>query len=114
MTPRQARALYDEFRELTPVGKAGDRIIEGLADRLVRVDLLDRAARLLDRQVKFRLQGVEKARVGARLAVIHLIDRQPDSAISALDESVAPSLTEDLARERRRQIGRAHVCTPGT
>ncbi|HEY9547859.1 MAG TPA: hypothetical protein VIR45_00025, partial [Kiloniellaceae bacterium] len=107
MTPLQALALYDEFRELTPVGKAGDRIIEGLADRLVRVDLLDRAARLLDRQVKFRLQGVEKARVGARLAVIHLIDRQPDSAISALDESVAPRLTEDLARERRRLRARA-------
>jgi len=107
MTPLQALALYDEFRELTPVGQAGDKIIEGLADRLVRVDLLDRAARLLDRQVKFRLQGVEKARVGARLAVIHLLDRQPDSAIKALDESVAPGLGSDLALERRRLRARA-------
>ena len=107
MTPLQALALYDEFRELTPVGQAGDKIIEGLADRLVRVDLLDRAARLLDRQVKFRLQGVEKARVGARLAVIHLLDRQPDSSIKALDESVAPGLTDALAQERRRLRARA-------
>lgn len=107
MTPLQALALYDQFRELTPVGQAGDKIIEGLADRLVRVDLLDRAARLLDRQVKFRLQGVEKARVGARLAVIHLLDRQPDSAIKALDESVAPGLSDDLAQERRRLRARA-------
>ena len=107
MTPLQALALYDEFRELTPVGQAGDKIIEGLADRLVRVDLLDRAARLLDRQVKFRLQGVEKARVGARLAVIHLLDRQPDSAIKALDESVAPQLGDALAQERRRLRSRA-------
>lgn len=107
MTPLQALALYDAFRELTPVGQAGDRIIEGLADRLVRVDLLDRAARLLDRQVKFRLQGVEKARVGARLAVIHLLDRQPDSAIKALDESVAPGLSDALAQERRRLRARA-------
>lgn len=107
MTPLQALALYDAFRELTPVGQAGDRIIEGLADRLVRVDLLDRAARLLDRQVKFRLQGVEKARVGARLAVIHLLDRQPDSSIKALDESVAPGLSDALAQERRRLRSRA-------
>ena len=107
MTPLQALALYDSFRELTPVGQAGDKIIEGLADRLVRVDLLDRAARLLDRQVKFRLQGVEKARVGARLAVIHLLDRQPDSAIKALDESVAPGLSDPLAQERRRLRARA-------
>jgi tetratricopeptide (TPR) repeat protein len=107
MTPLQALGLYDEFRELTPVGQAGDRIIESLADRLVRVDLLDRAARLLDRQVKFRLQGVDKARIGARLALIHLLDRQPDSAIKALDESVGPGLSAALAEERRRLRARA-------
>lgn len=107
MTPLQALALYDEFRELTPVGGAGDKIIEALADRLVMVDLLDRAARLLDRQVKFRLQGTEKARVGARLALILLLDRQPESAIAALDESVAPGLQRDLAAERRRLRSRA-------
>lgn len=107
MTPLQALALYDEFRELTPVGAAGDKIIESLADRLVMVDLLDRAARLLDRQVKFRLQGTDKARVGARLAVILLLDRQPESAIAALDESVAPGLRSDLANERRRLRARA-------
>ena len=107
MTPLQALALYDEFRELTPLGAAGDKIIEALADRLVKVDLLDRAARLLDRQVKFRLQGTEKARVGARLALILLLDRQPESAIAALDESVAPGLRQDLAAERRRLRARA-------
>ncbi len=107
MTPLQALSLYDEFRELTPVGEAGDVIIEALADRLVRVDLLDRAARLLDRQVKFRLQGTEKARVGARLALILLLDRQPESAIRALDESVAPGLGRVLAQERRRLRARA-------
>ena len=107
MTPLQALALYDQFRELTPVGQPGDQIIESLADRLVRVDLLDRAARLLDRQVKFRLQGQNKARVGARLALIHLLDRQPDSAIKALDESVAPGLQAGLADERLRLRARA-------
>jgi tetratricopeptide (TPR) repeat protein len=107
MTPLQALSLYDDFRELTPVGAAGDKIIEALADRLVRVDLLERAARLLDRQVKFRLQGTEKARVGARLALIHLLDRQPESAIQALDESVAPGLGPQLAPERRRLRARA-------
>ncbi|WPZ34153.1 tetratricopeptide repeat protein [Thalassobaculum sp. OXR-137] len=107
MTPLQALALYDQFRELTPVGAAGDKIIESLADRLVKVDLLDRAARLLDRQVKFRLQGTEKARVGARLALILLLDRQPESAIAALDESVAPGLGSALAGERSRLRARA-------
>ena len=64
MTPLTALSLYDQFRELTPVGRRGDRIIQRLADRLVEVDLLDRASVLLDRQVKFRLRGKQKAMVG--------------------------------------------------
>src|SRR3546814_6011298 len=50
--PLRALALYEEFMELTPAGPEGDRIIAGLADRLVEVDLLDRAAKLLEGQVR--------------------------------------------------------------
>ncbi|MEQ8332943.1 hypothetical protein [Nisaea sp.] len=107
MTPIQALSLYDQFRELTPVGARGDVIIQRLADRLVQVDLLDRASILLERQVKFRLQGGDKARVGARLALIRLLDRRPEEALSALDESVAPGMGADLALERKRLRARA-------
>lgn len=107
MTPIQALSLYDQFRELTPVGARGDEIIQTLADRLVQVDLLDRASILLERQVKFRLQGGDKARVGARLALIRLLDRRPEEALSALDESVAPGMGADLALERKRLRARA-------
>ena len=41
VSPLVAVALYDEFRELTPAGAEGDRLIAGLADRLVEVDLLE-------------------------------------------------------------------------
>ncbi len=107
MTPIQALSLYDQFRELTPVGGRGDEIIQRLADRLVQVDLLDRASILLERQVKFRLQGGDKARVGARLALIRLLDRRPEEALAALDESVAPGMGADLALERKRLRARA-------
>ena len=107
MTPLTALSLYDQFRELTPVGRRGDRIIQRLADRLVQVDLLDRAAILLDRQVRFRLQGVAKARVGSRLALIRLLDRQPEKALESLDESVAPGLDAKLAVQRKRLRARA-------
>ncbi|UUX50476.1 hypothetical protein NUH88_02025 [Nisaea acidiphila] len=107
MTPIQALSLYDQFRELTPVGARGDEIIQRLADRLVQVDLLDRASILLERQVKFRLQGEDKARVGARLALIRLLDRRPEEALDALDESVAPGIGADLALERKRLRARA-------
>lgn len=103
LSPLTAVALYDEFRELTPSGPDGDRMIAGLADRLVKVDLLDGAANLLDTQVKHRLSGIDKARAGARLAAIRLLDNKPELAGQALKNSeVTDALPEDLTMSRRR------------
>jgi hypothetical protein len=97
-----ALALFDEFRELTPPGAEGDALVRSFAERLAAVDLLDEAARLLEQQVKFRLKGEEKARVGLRLAALRLAERKPAAALAALDESIASNLPPDLARDRRR------------
>ena len=104
---REALALYYEFRDLTPAGAAGDTVILGLADRLVAVDLLDRAAMLLDNQVKNRLEGLEKARVGARLAVIRLMDHRPEAALKALEASAVERPPETLAAQRRHLRSRS-------
>ncbi|MDJ0944147.1 MAG: hypothetical protein QNJ30_11810 [Kiloniellales bacterium] len=101
LPPLTALGLYEDFRELTPVGAEGDRMIAALADRLVEVDLLDEAGDLLQAQVKDRLSGREKARVGARLALIRLLDTAPAEALKALDASAARGLPADLDRERR-------------
>jgi len=95
-----ALALFDEFRELTPTGAEGDAMARKLAERLASVDLLDDAARLLEQQVKFRLKGEEKARVGLRLATLRLADRKPKDALAALTESAAPDLPEALVHDR--------------
>jgi len=109
LPPVTAIALYDEFRELTPPGALGDQMIRRLADRLVGVDLLDRAADLLEQQVDFRLSGQEKARVGARLALIYLLDRKYDKTISALNKTQAPALTDALVTERVLLLAQAHI-----
>ncbi|MFM9889382.1 MAG: hypothetical protein ACKVOE_01870 [Rickettsiales bacterium] len=82
--PLKALALFYEFRDLTPVGDTGDQIIQKLADRLAAVDLLDRATQLLENQVKFRLSGEERSRVGARLALLYLLNQQPQEALNVL------------------------------
>ncbi|MEO3429452.1 hypothetical protein AAFN88_11375 [Pelagibius sp. CAU 1746] len=100
--PLRALALYQEFMELTPVGPEGDRMIAGLADRLVEVDLLDRAAELLEGQVRYRLEGAEKARIGARLALVRLLDRNPEAALEALQVSEVEGLGDKLQKQRRQ------------
>ncbi len=102
LPPLKALALYDDFRELTPAGPEGDLMIQRLADRLVAVDLLDRAASLLSHQVRYRLKGEGRARVGAKLALILLLDRNPKGALAALRNSFQPNLPYDVEDDRRR------------
>src|SRR3546814_2925086 len=84
--PLLALAPYDEFREPTPAGAEGDRLIAGLADRMVEIDLLERADKLLADQIRYRLLGAARADTGARLAEIRLLDRRPDDALAALTD----------------------------
>ncbi|CBS86793.1 tetratricopeptide repeat protein [Azospirillum lipoferum] len=102
-----ALQLYDQFRELTPVGEAGDEIIRQLAERLISIDLLNRAADLLQHQVEFRLSGLDKARIGTRLASVRLLDNKPDEALKALELSNIAGLPADLAAERRLMQAKA-------
>lgn len=107
LPPLTAVALYDEFRELTPSGIDGDRMITALADRLVKVDLLDGAAKLLENQVTKRLAGLDKARAGTRWAAVSLLDNKPDEALKAIKESEVDGMPPDLLSQRRRLQGRA-------
>src|SRR6185436_3821085 len=102
LSPVTSIALFDEFRSLLPPGENGDEMIRKLADRLVSVDLLDRAALLLERQVQFRVTGVDRARIGARLALVYLLDRQPQKAIDVLHDTQTPEAGRDLNAQRRR------------
>src|SRR3546814_12564248 len=77
-------------------------MIQKLVDRLVNVDLLNRAADLLEHQVRFRLKGKEKARAGIKLAVIRLLDQNADGAVAALYGSRTTDLPPELEDDRRR------------
>lgn len=107
LPPLVALALYYDYRELTPVGPEGDEIIGKLADRLVSVDLLNRAAELLEHQIQYRLRGESRARTGARLAVVYLLDRNPDAAMKSLQGTNAQNLPPALQQERRLLEARA-------
>jgi hypothetical protein len=72
MQPIQAVGLFYDFQELTPIGADGDQMVRNLVRRLVDVDLLDDAAKLLKYQVDNRLerraQGPGRHRPGLDLS----------------------------------------------
>ncbi len=107
MSPITAIALYDEFKELTPPGRKGAEMVRHLADRLVDVDLLDRASELLQDQVEFRLDGVEKARVGAQLALIYIFAQKFEDSTKILDNSSTEGIPVDLSDQRRHLRSRS-------
>lgn len=102
-----AIAVYEEFKELTPAGARGDEMIRKLADRLAGVDLLDQAAEVLEGQIRFRLKGMLKSEVGARLAIVYLLARRYDQALTALDATTAPNEPDALLTQRRHLRARA-------
>ncbi|MBN8542924.1 MAG: hypothetical protein J0M34_01515 [Alphaproteobacteria bacterium] len=107
LPPLKSLALFYEFRELTPIGEKGNAIIQKLADRLAAVDLIDRAAQLLEHQIKFRLDGEERARVGARLALLYLIDREPQKALDTLEITHYGDMPDNLRFQRLRLSAQA-------
>lgn len=103
----QALALFYDFKQLTPPGLEGDEIIRNLTERLVEVDLLPQAAQLLQHQVDNRLDGVARAQVATRLAVIYLLDRKPEKALNAIRTSRQARLPDPMIAERRLLEARA-------
>jgi len=101
LQPVQALALFYDNKDLTPVGADGDLMVRKLARRLVDVDLLSQAAELLKYQADNRLDGVPRAEVDTDLATIDLMNRQPESAIEALNSSRSTLLPAALTAQRR-------------
>jgi tetratricopeptide (TPR) repeat protein len=99
MPPVAALGLWDEFKELTPPGDKGREMVRKLADRLVAVDLLDRAAGLLESLLP-TAGGVERAALGSRLAEVQMLDSKPEAALDVLARTATSGLPADLARAR--------------
>ena len=107
MSPLKALSLFYEFRELTPLGDSGDKVIQQLADRLAAIDLLDRATLLLDNQIKFRVAGQERSRIGARLALLHILNRHPQDALDVLETTNFGNNVLELQIQRQQLAAEA-------
>lgn len=95
-------ALYQDYNWLPPKSRHYNAIIQKLADRLVAVDLLDRAYELLDSRLRTgELTALEKATFGSRLALIQLFNGQNHEALDILDRTETPGLPKTIELQRR-------------
>ncbi len=100
LQPVEALGLFNDFRELTPLGADGDEMVRKIVRRLVDVDLLDQAAGLLEYQIKNRLDGQAKSSVAADLAAIYLMNHDPQKALQALWSTRTTLLPKAIMSER--------------
>ena len=106
MSSVAALGLWEEFKELTPPGEKGREMVRKLADRLVAVDLLDRAVGLLESLLP-TASGPERAALGSRLAQVQMLDGKAEAALDALMRTATPSIPADLAAARAHTQARA-------
>lgn len=103
-SPIKSLALFDDFGYLISRSEHQTAIMLKLADRLVAVDLLDRAYKILHGYMiekASELTDTERSAMGSRLALLHLFKNEPDRAVENLDETESPNIPETLMLQRK-------------
>ncbi|HEX4259645.1 MAG TPA: hypothetical protein VHY76_00960, partial [Acetobacteraceae bacterium] len=98
--PLAFAALAEDNAALLPPGAASGRLPRLLADRLIALDLGDRAAPIIARLMA-AAHGPARAGLGARLAALRLQMHDAAGALAALDASRSDGLAPALAERRR-------------
>jgi hypothetical protein len=107
--PLPAVALFDAHPELLPSGEATPAVLERLAERLIALDLPERAAALVARAMDRLPTGPSRAALGARLAELRLGERDAAGALGALAESSGRGLPTSLVERRAILAARAEA-----
>ena len=100
-TSFQKVAIFDEFSDLNPIGGIGDKVALKLSDSLVDLDLLKRASRILEHQVKYRLYGFAKEEALNRLLQLYLELNQPESILKLVKQSRLDDLPDQIKNTRQ-------------
>ncbi len=105
--PLAAATLFDAHPDLIPTGARGEAAVLLLADRLVALDLTERASAMLRRAME--APGAQGARpsIGARLAALRAAEGDAAGALAALDGSESPGIEPALAERRAHLRARA-------
>ena len=100
MTPIDVVSAIDENADLIPTRDGNPALEEQLAERLLALDLPDRARPVLEKLMKSAASPASKARYGATLAALDEREKSDPAALAVLDASEGQDLPPDLAERR--------------
>ena len=102
MSALKALALYNDYEWLAAQSSQYNTIVQRLSDRLVAVDLLDRAENLLSNQLKnVPMTPIDRAKTGTRLALVYLFNGKDGEALRLLDDTEHATIPETLSLQRK-------------
>ena len=102
-------SLFNEFRELTPIGSSGDQIVISIAKRLLNLDLLDSAEKLLRYQVDYRLKFDEKVSIANNLSLLYIMNDKSEKAVEILNKTDKYNYSYEEYLERLRIKAHAFI-----
>ena len=105
--PLEAIAVFTDFNELLPPGPRGNQASRNFAEYLIRMDLLERAAELLEDQIAHHSEDGSGPELGTKLAAVYLLNSLPSKALAALEKTDSPSIPPAMKDERKLLTARA-------
>lgn len=107
--PLAAVALHDAYPDMLADDPRAEQAISVLAERLIALDLTDRATALLRGAAERAGEPPRRAALGLRLATLQLGAGDAAGALAALETTQAENLPEQLSRERVVLAARAEA-----
>lgn len=109
LSPIDALSLYTDFKSLIPSGEEGNAVRKNLAERLIDIDLLDQASKLLEDLLKNSQTPQERVSTATRLAAVRLLDHKAEAALTYLDQSKEEASKLPQAVQDERQLLRVRA-----
>ena|GEM_PF-2848381 len=97
MTPMESASVAAEFAELMPAGGEGEEITNNIADQMLAVDLLDRAADLIEPLVERTDKMADALRYAQKAAAIRVTDSRPEDAMKIIDKALSRADVQALS-----------------
>lgn len=102
LSPIKTLALFNDFEWVLNKSHRKNEIIIRLSDKLVSVDLLERAYKILSEHIEGNeTSDNDKARISSRLAIIDIFNRKYSDAIKNIDKFENIDMPEHLKAQRR-------------